>query len=208
MHISNLILSQCSLLENKPLFSDVTLDSSVLLTNNYQVFRNEVGNIYNSFKPIKGDMFFENLTNKTEEWTKLYIKWHSDIDPIAKKLCPRSCEIINSLKDVKVAMFSVLRPGARILPHSGVYKGCLRYHLGLITPNSDDCYMIVNGNKYSWRDGQGILIDDTFEHWVVNNTNSTRVILFCDIIRPMNFIGKHYNNFIMNQFGGFTSRSN
>ena len=41
-------------------------------------------------------------------------------------------------------MFSVLAPGAKILPHDGVYKGCLRFHLGLSTPNSDDCFIIIN----------------------------------------------------------------
>ena len=57
-----------------------------------------------------------------------------------------------------------------------MYKGCLRFHLGLSTPNSDDCFIIINGEKYSWRDGEGILLDDTYEYEVHNNTDETRII--------------------------------
>ena len=109
---------------------------------------------------------------------------------------------------IKIAMFSVLAPGAKILPHKGVYKGCLRFHLGLSTPNSDDCFIIINEEKYSWKDGEGILLDDTYEHEVHNNTEETRIILFCDIVRPLNFIGSSINNTIMNLFSFFTLRKN
>ena len=89
------------------------------------------------------------MMQEQEEWTKLYIKWHSDIDPIAMKKCPKSCKIIESLPDVKVAMFSVLAPGAKILPHSGPYKGCLRYHLGLSTHDSSNCFINIVTQKFN-----------------------------------------------------------
>lgn len=97
---------------------------------------------------------FEELFKNKNEWKKLHFKWYSDsIDPIAKKLCPKSCKIIESVLGLKLAMFSVLAPGAKILPHSGHNKGCLRYHLGVVTPNSDDCFIVVKNKKYSWKDG-------------------------------------------------------
>ncbi len=204
----NFILEKSSTIGNKPFYRDSILKTSKILTNNWKVFRNEVSRCYKSFKTIKGDQFFENIIESDKDWTKLYIKWHSGIDKLALEKCPESCRIINSLKDIKVAMFSVLLPGAKILPHRGIYKGCLRYHLGLVTPNSDDCYISVNKIKYSWKDGEGILLDDTFEHWVVNNTDKTRIILFCDIIKPMNFIGKNINEFIINNLGNYTKRKN
>lgn len=204
----NYILEKSSTIGNKPFYNDKILKTSRILTNNWKIFRDEVSKCYKSFSSIKGDQFFEDIVQSEKEWTKLYIKWHSDIDKLALKKCPKTCKIINSLKDIKVAMFSVLLPGAKILPHCGIYKGCLRYHLGLITPNSDDCYISLNQIKYSWKDGEGILLDDTFEHWVVNNTNKTRIILFCDIVKPMNFIGKNINEFIINNLGYYTKRKN
>ena len=59
-------------------------------------------------------------------------------------------------------MFSLLEPGTKIYPPKlYIYKGLLRYHLGLITPNSDNCFISVNNIKYSWKDGDGIIFDDT-----------------------------------------------
>ena len=206
--ITNQIYKYTSTIGNEPIYRDSLLESSQILTNNWKVFRDEALSTYNSYDSITEDYFFKNLVDNKSDWTKLYIKWYSDIDPIARQKCPNSCKLIESLPDVKIAMFSVLAPGAYIKPHRGPYKGCVRYHLGLATPNSDECYISVDNIKYSWRDGEGIIIDDTYTHWVRNNTNQPRIILFCDIVRPMTFLGKNINNFCMNNFGTLTSRNN
>ena len=193
---------------NRALYRDTLLPSAKILTKNWKIFRDEALSSYKTYTTIKNDMFFESIVEKEEEWTKLYIKWHSDLDPIAMQKCPKSCKIIESLPDVKVAMFSVLAPGAKILPHCGPYKGCLRYHLGLSIPDSSNCFININNKKYHWKDGEGILLDDTYEHWVENNTDKPRIILFCDIVRPMTFLGKYLNKFIMKTCGHLTSRKN
>ena len=141
--ITNPIFKYTSLIGNEPFYKDTLLDSCKIMRNNWKIFRDEALSTYKSYTSIKGDLFFDDIVEKPTEWKKLYIKWHSDIDPIAIKKCPKSCKIIDSLPDVKIAMFSVLTPGASIKPHVGPYKGCIRYHLGLSTPNSDDCYIIV-----------------------------------------------------------------
>jgi len=52
--------------------------------------------------------------------------------------------------------------------------------------------------KYHWKDGEDILFDDTYEHYVVNNTNEIRIILFCDVdrklVEPINSINKWVNS--------------
>ena len=206
--ISNQIYTYTSCIGNDPFYSDYLLETSQILTKNWKVFRDEALSTYKSYNSIKGDLFFTDIIENKSEWTKLYIKWHSDIDPIARKKCPKSCQLIESLPDVKIAMISVLLPGAYIKPHYGPYKGCVRYHLGLVTPNSDECYIVVNKLKYCWKDGEGVLIDDTYNHWVKNNTNKIRIILFCDIVRPLTSFGDYLNNFIMNKFGYLTARNN
>ena len=164
--------------------------------------------VYKDLKTIKGDLFFEDIVVNPKDWTKLYLRWYNDIDPIGEKLCPRSASIIKSMPHVRIAMLSVLRPGAKILPHAGPYRGCLRLHMGLITPNSDECFISVNGQTYSWRDGRVVLIDDTYTHYVQNNTDEYRVILFCDIDRPMNFMGRFTHELMISMFGKLTAREN
>ena len=48
--------------------------------------------------------------------------------------------------------------------------------LGLSTPNSDNCRTHVDGQPHAWRDGEDVMFDETFVHWVKNETEQTRVI--------------------------------
>jgi beta-hydroxylase len=84
-------------------------------------------------------------------------------------------------------MFAELPPGAKLNPHRDPFAGSMRYHLGLATPNDDRCFIEVDGQRYSWRDGQGVIFDETFIHWAENASQSDRVILFCDVERPLRF---------------------
>ena len=83
------------------------------------------------------------------------------------------------------AMFAIMEPGAHLNPHRDPFGGSLRYHLGLITPNDDRCFIDVDGERYSWRDGQGVMFDETYIHYAENGTDENRIILLCDIERPM-----------------------
>ena len=82
-------------------------------------------------------------------------------------------------------MFALLPGGSHLNPHRDPFAGSLRYHLGLSTPNSDACRIFVDGQEYAWRDGDDVMFDETYVHWVKNETEHTRVILFCDIERPL-----------------------
>ena len=82
-------------------------------------------------------------------------------------------------------MFAELPAGSHLGKHRDPYAGSVRYHLGLLTPNDDRCFIDVDGQQHSWRDGQSVIFDETYVHWAQNATNQTRIILFCDIERPM-----------------------
>jgi beta-hydroxylase len=92
---------------------------------------------------------------------------------------------LSSIPNVKRAMFALLPGGSHLNPHRDPFAGSLRYHLGLSTPNSDACRIYVDGEEYAWRDGEDVMFDETYVHWVKNETDVTRVILFCDIERPL-----------------------
>lgn len=120
-------------------------------------------------------------------WKRFYLKWYGDAHPSARTLCPRTTELLASLPTVKAAMFAHLPDGSKLGRHRDPYAGSLRYHLGLVTPNNDSCFIDVDGQRYSWRDGQGVVFDETYIHYAENRSGMDRIVLFCDIERPMKF---------------------
>ena len=155
-----------------------------ILRKNWKSIRNEARMVTKEglLSRINTDRFFTTIAD--DKWKKFYIKWYSDILPEARQLCPKTCALIDKLPEVQLAMFSVLGPGGRITPHSGPFKGALRYHLGLEC--TEDANIVVDGSPYTWKCGKDILFDDTYIHEVSNDSaTETRVILFCDIVRQM-----------------------
>ena len=120
-------------------------------------------------------------------WKRFYLKWYEDSHPSAMTLCPQTTELLRSLPSVKAAMFAELPDGSRLPRHRDPYAGSLRYHTGLITPNDDRCFIEVDGERYSWRDGEGVMFDETYLHYAENQSGQNRLILFCDIERPMRY---------------------
>lgn len=120
-------------------------------------------------------------------WKRFYLKWYDDSHPSAKTLCPKTVALLQQIPEVKAAMFTELPPGSRLVRHRDPYAGSLRYHLGLITPNADGCYIDVDGERYAWRDGESVMFDETYIHYAENTTQQDRLILFCDIERPLRF---------------------
>jgi len=120
-------------------------------------------------------------------WKRFYLKWYGETPPSALQSCPRTVELLSAIPSIKGAMFAALPPGGKLVRHRDPYAGSLRYHLGLVTPNAPECYIEVDGERYFWRDGEAVMFDETFIHHAENTTPHTRVILFCDIERPMRF---------------------
>ena len=111
---------------------------------------------------------------------------------------PRTADIISRIPTIHTAWFSILTPGYHIPAHTGVTKGILRAHLGLIIPKEHEKCRIRVGDQFrTWRDGKIFVIDDTFEHEVWNDTNEERVVLLLDFDRPMRFGGRFMNWLLM-----------
>lgn len=107
------------------------------------------------------------------------------------KQAPRTAEMLSRVPNIQTAWFSILAPGYHIPAHTGVTKGILRAHLGLIIPNErEKCRIRVDDQVRAWREGEVIILDDTFEHEVWNETDEERVILLYDFDRPMRFGGR------------------
>jgi beta-hydroxylase len=118
-------------------------------------------------------------------WKRFYLKWYDDPLPSAQALCPRATALVNTIPSLNAAMYALLPPGARLGAHRDPVAASLRYHLGLVTPNSPDCWIEVDGERYFWKDGEGVIFDETYVHTAENRTPMTRIILLCDIERPL-----------------------
>lgn len=128
-------------------------------------------------------------------WSRFYLKWYGYTHHSAKALCPKTVEILHNVPSVHGAMFAFLPAGGQLTRHADPIAVSLRYHLGLATPNMDDCFINVDGRKLSWRDGEVLIFDETYLHYVRNDTDSDRLILMCDIRRPLNPLGGIFNFF-------------
>jgi aspartate beta-hydroxylase len=79
--------------------------------------------------------------------------------------------------------FSIMRPGAHILPHRGVTNTRAVLHLGLEIP--DGCALhLVGVQEQPWERGKCFAFDDTFEHEAWNRSGTTRAVLLGDIWNP------------------------
>lgn len=192
--------------ENRPYVSAAYFPQLALLKDNWQVIRDEAIMLERG-ELIKGSTKYDDAGFNSffrRGWKRFYLKWYNDFHPSAKKYCPQTVELLKQIPCVKAAMFAVLPAGSQLMQHRDPYAGSLRYHLGLITPNSELCHIVVDGQTYSWRDGEDVLFDETYIHYAENRTDKDRLILFCDIERPVKTIfGRGWNKF----FGWFIMAS-
>lgn len=173
-----------------------------VIPDNWETIRGEVQALYDQgyFDQTKSELSgaYYDVGFRTfykYGWSKFYLTWYGYTHESAKKLCPKTVEIVKKSAIVNGAMFSMLPPGGKLTRHLDPIACSLRYHLGLATPNSDDAFIIVDGHKHSWRDGQGFLFDETYIHFAENNSDKPRLILMCDVDRPCSFPGRVVNFF-------------
>ena len=110
------------------------------------------------------------------------------------RLTPKTAELLETVPNLQIAMLSILSPGYHIPAHTGITKGILRSHIGLIIPEDyKKCRIRVNDVITPWREGEIFVFDDTCEHEVWNDTDEERVILLFDFDRPMKWGGRMLN---------------
>jgi len=175
--------------KNTPFVDPGQFPELKILQEHWETIRDEAINL-NQAAQIKASADLDDLGFNSffrTGWKRFYLKWYGANLTSAEQLCPKTLALLNQLPNVKGAMFTMLPPGARLQKHRDPYAGSLRYHLGLVTPNSDACYISVDGQKYAWRDGEAVMFDETYIHYAHNQTDQNRIILFLDVKRPVNF---------------------
>lgn len=149
-----------------------------------------------SFQDISED---QKSISKDDHWKTFFLYGFGYKAQTNCRLCPETTRLIESVPGMITAFFSILSPGKHIPEHRGVFKGIMRYHLGLKVPeNAKDCRIRVDEVLAYWQEGKGMLFDDTYQHEVWNNTNEMRVVLLMDVIRPLHFPGNLINKTLIN----------
>lgn len=176
-----------SAVPNTPYIATKHFPELQLLKSEWKTFREEALALYEASRIQASEKYNDIGFNSffRAGWKRFYLKWYGEPHPSAAALCPRTIEILQRIPTVKAAMFAMLPADGSLNPHRDPFAGSLRYHLGLVTPNDDRCAIIVDGTPYSWRDGEDVVFDESYLHRAENRTQQDRIILFCDIERPM-----------------------
>jgi aspartate beta-hydroxylase len=122
-------------------------------------------------------------------WSAFYLWREGELVAENAARCPRTVEALERVPAPDVpgqdptALFSRLKPGARIPPHNGMLNTRLICHLPLIVPENCGALRVGNSTR-PWVEGEAFVFDDSVEHEAWNDSDRERVVLLFDIWRP------------------------
>lgn len=184
----NVLMYVFSAVPNRPILEVDMVPELKALRDNWQVIRDEAQQLFAQGQIKAADKYNDWGFNSffRTGWKRFYLKWYEEALPSARANCPKTVALVNAIPTIKGAMFANLPPGGRLVQHRDPYAGSLRYHLGLVVPKSPgECRILIDGEPYAWKDGEGLLFDETYLHYAENTTGDDRLILFCDVERPL-----------------------
>ena len=92
------------------------------------------------------------------------------------------------------AMWSVMGPSGHLPDHEGPNCGGLRLLVGIRC--GGDAVIRVGGDEIALRDGEAVLFDDTELHGSINRGDVPRVLLLCDVVRPLPMPYRWFNRLV------------
>lgn len=196
------LIAKSSKVPNAPYFNSDLFDWAKNLERNHTIIREELDSILEhleqipSFQQISAD---QKSITQDDKWKTFFLYGFGYKAEQNCAKCPKTTKLVENIPGMKTAFFSILAPGKHIPEHRGLYKGFIRYHLGVKIPQPNtQCGIKVDGETRHWEDGKSLIFDDTYLHEAWNNSNEIRVVLFMDILRPLKFPGNILNDMILN----------
>lgn len=152
-----------------------------------------------NFKDISED---QAVLADGDEWKTFFLFTGGRKAEVNCLRCPETAAAVELIPGMQTAMFSILRPKTHLPRHRGLYKGVLRYHLGLLIPEPpESCRIEVRGETRYWEEGKSLIFDDTYRHEAWNDSDHERVVLFVDFERPLPFPLSALNRMVIRRFG-------
>jgi aspartyl/asparaginyl beta-hydroxylase (cupin superfamily) len=121
-------------------------------------------------------------------WSAFHFYRGGEPVPGAADRCPATVAALNLAPIPRIkgrspmALFSVLRAGTHIPPHTGMINTRLICHLPLIVPSG--CRLRVGNHIRAVEPDRLMVFDDSIEHEAFNDSDATRVVLLFEIWRP------------------------
>jgi aspartate beta-hydroxylase len=135
------------------------------------------------FQPFDEGSYGFNPANTDGQWNVFYVVLGCRAVPNADRACPNTAAALRTLPNLAMAaMFSALTPGTHLWAHCGPTNAVISLSLGLITPPG--CVIRVGTEERSWREGECLVFDDTYEHEVWHRGEITRFVMLLDVWHP------------------------
>ena len=90
--------------------------------------------------------------------------------------------LVECKEDFLLVKFSTIKPGTHIEPHTGPSNVRLRTHLTLV--HTGGAKIRVGSEWRTWKEGEAMVLDSSWEHEVIHEGSDTRIILILDIWHP------------------------
>ena len=183
-----------SLVSTEPVLDNAPFPFLRAFTDNWEKIRDEVIEILKhreaipAFQEISPD---QKRISKGKNWrTFILFGFGAKLEKNCRQ-APVTAKLLATVPGLQTAWFSILGPGYHIPNHTGVSKGIVTAHLGLIIPKeAEKCRIRVADRIKVWHPGEIFVFDDTYDHEVWNETTEERVILLFHFDRPMKFWGR------------------
>ncbi|MFI0351065.1 aspartyl/asparaginyl beta-hydroxylase domain-containing protein [Actinomadura sp. 9N407] len=130
-----------------------------------------------------------------DDWRMFHLYSMGEVAEENAALCPRTMAVLKKVPHLFQASFSILDPGKSVPEHEGPFHGYLRYHLGIEVPTENPPSIRIRDHVHTWKDGESVLFDDSWNHEVTNNSAERRVVLIVDVLRPMPWAQQLANRF-------------
>ncbi|WP_271077813.1 aspartyl/asparaginyl beta-hydroxylase domain-containing protein [Aurantiacibacter sp. MUD61] len=178
-----------SLIPNDPVLNAEQFDWTREVAEHWEDIRDEALRIYehrDAVPPLRRISPDHRRIATDDAWRSFFLIGYGHEVPENMARAPRTTQLVRRIPKLNSAFFSILAPGAHIVRHHGVSKSFFTAHLGLIVPQDRaNCVMQVDRENVHWREGEWTIFDDTYEHEVWNRTDEPRIILLCQVGRPL-----------------------
>ena len=193
-HRVNDSIAKSSLISNDPVLNAADFDWTTKIARHWEAIREEAEAIYrhrDAIPPLREISPDHAGIVKDNAWRSFFLIGYGNRIEENIARAPKTSELVGKIPGLNSAFFSILAPGSAITPHRGVTKAFITGHLGLVVPKDRKAlWMRVDDQRLHWKEGKWLLFDDTYEHEVVNNSDETRIVLLCQVERPLKQPGK------------------